>query len=269
MFIANPDGAGLSWVQDNMVYVVKGIFDEGELWKRYTQAHAISDVVLHCRISTCCGVDKTHTHPFPMTKKRGNLFATTYTTKMSVAHNGTIRVDMCEGMSDTQSYIWTHLMPIYNADPDFLHDKETLKQIDKEIGWSKLAFQTPTEIVYVGDWKKLRDGVMCSNLSWQYYFDDSYIYDTYYSFNDYASYEYDYRTKRSKRKNKRNNNWNYNSYYYQCDDGSLIAFDTYQEYYDYKKEQERKKIEDAQYEMWWTQVQQEKASKRAKYFFNN
>ena len=77
-FTHNPDGAGISWCENNEVKIRKGFmtFDEFNsflvsLGKRLDLTD--TSLVMHFRITTHGGTNQSNTHPFPISKKIKDL----------------------------------------------------------------------------------------------------------------------------------------------------------------------------------------------------
>lgn len=187
-FDHNPDGAGIMWNQEKAVHIRKGFMD----WKSFDNfLDELSEqinlkncgVCLHFRIKTHGKLDKSATHPFPISNKVRDLKKLILATDIGVAHNGIIPIKPIHSLSDTQTYILKRLYNIQKSHPRFLESKRIMSQIEKEIG-SKMAFLTSDGSIYtIGEFVE-SEGVLYSNRSFEEY--------SYYGFNwyDYDSYFY-------------------------------------------------------------------------------
>lgn len=172
MWNANPDGAGMMYVDKGKVRIEKGFMT----YKAFSKAldkvlnrldGTATPFVLHFRIMTHGGVNQECTHPFPITDNVGALKKLQASVDIGVAHNGIISSVMPrKGLSDTMEYIVTQLAPLKRALPKFYENKHARLLVQNAIG-SKMAFLTQTGKIYtIGDFVT-DNGVLYSNTSYK------------------------------------------------------------------------------------------------------
>lgn len=118
-FDKNPDGAGISFVENEELVVHKGIKNAEEL-AGLVEAHMDKELVFHCRIaSPGMVVDQSNCHPFKIdvridgaTKKPEFQFA--------ISHNGRLEWGHTDKKSDTHLFVDQMLEPLFECDPWFL-----------------------------------------------------------------------------------------------------------------------------------------------------
>lgn len=122
-FKNNPDGAGIAYIKDNQLYVIKGIFNEDEFVTTVRKAESETDkpMLIHCRISTSGLVDVDNSHPHVVNDSTVMI------------HNGILDIDVPKNSkkSDTVLFIERYLkdLPI-----DFIYNKAILRLIEDKIG---------------------------------------------------------------------------------------------------------------------------------------
>lgn len=105
---ANSDGMGYCTISDGKVYGSKGFTDPVELHEHLARIPRSYPLIVHFRYATHGAVNKTATHPFPITSNEDELKATKWEADIGVAHNGIIPgfgSYTKKGLSDTQEYI--------------------------------------------------------------------------------------------------------------------------------------------------------------------
>lgn len=181
MWFRNPDGAGMMYVVDGRVRIVKGFMDFESFQEELEELKADHDLtkipmVMHFRITTHGGTKPQNCHPFPITDSVGLLGKLVQTTEIGVAHNGIIDINPRKGISDTMEYIISQLYPLSRACPKFYDNKWLMQMIFNAID-SKMAFLTSTGDIYtIGAFQK-EAGILYSNNSYKcpgYYKDFSY-----------------------------------------------------------------------------------------------
>lgn len=203
MWFRNPDGAGLMYVADCKVHIIKGFMEYEDFMGALEELKETYDlkklpVVMHFRITTHGGTKPENTHPFPITDSVGMLSKLMQITDIGVAHNGIIDITPRKGISDTMEYIISQLYPLSRACPKFYENKWLMKMVSNAID-SKMAFLPSTgEIYTIGAFQK-EDGILYSNNSYKcpgYYKDFSYnksglmLPDGWESYDRTASYYY-------------------------------------------------------------------------------
>lgn len=172
MWDANPDGAGLMYVEKGKVRIEKGFMKYKAFSKALDQIEkrldlTVAPVVLHFRIMTHGGVNPECTHPFPITDNVGALKKLKASVDIGVAHNGVIHsVTPRKDLSDTMEYIATQLAPLKRALPKFYENKHARLLIQNAIE-SKMAFLTEGGKIYtLGDFVTDK-GILYSNTSYK------------------------------------------------------------------------------------------------------
>lgn len=160
-FESNPDGAGIAYSKDGVLYMVKGIFDEDQFVEQYHKCEAEADgaMLIHCRISTSGNVDKINCHPHVV---HDNCV---------MIHNGILDIDVPKDskVSDTVIFVNDLLRPLPT---DFMLDKGIVNMITHIIGkGNKFCFLNERGEYSIaneeaGHWK---DGVWFSNYSYVSY----------------------------------------------------------------------------------------------------
>lgn len=110
-FLHNPDGAGFMYADGGKVHIEKGFFSAdsyieriNELWEE--KGLQDKNLVMHFRISTSGGISQKTCHPFPISKRLGELRKTEIDCNNGIVHNGVIFKYANEvKMSDTQRFI--------------------------------------------------------------------------------------------------------------------------------------------------------------------
>lgn len=174
-FQSNPDGAGIAYVKDNVIYMVKGIFNEDDFVSKVRQAEAIcdGDMLIHCRIGTSGLKDHNNCHPHKIND--ANV----------LIHNGILDIDVPKGslVSDTVLFIEKYMKDLPY---EFIYNKSILNMLEELIGKNNkfCILNTNGDVAIVnekaGHW--LND-VWYSNYSYE-------SYDKLYTWSDYA-YTYD------------------------------------------------------------------------------
>lgn len=121
-FNRNKDGAGYMFVYNNFVTIKKGFMNFEEFYKSYIKDYNKynlnkKNVVMHFRIGTSGGINRSKTHPFPLCKNDNLLNQIYLRCKDGVVHNGILsEFEYDEKLSDTQAYIKDLLIPIKKLD---------------------------------------------------------------------------------------------------------------------------------------------------------
>lgn len=171
MWFRNPDGAGLMYMVDGKVRIVKGFMDFESFKEELEEMKGQYDLtklpmVMHFRITTHGGTKPANCHPFPIADSVGVLSKLVLNTEIGVAHNGIIDITPRKGISDTMEYIISQLYPLYRACPKFYENKWLMKMVSNAID-SKMAFLTSQGDIYtIGDFQT-EDGIKYSNNSFK------------------------------------------------------------------------------------------------------
>lgn len=180
-FENNPHGAGIAYAKENVLYLIKGIFDVNKFIKKVREIEKIAegDILIHCRISTSGNIDEANCHPHSVNDN------------VALIHNGILNIDVPIGSeaSDTRIFIGKYLANLPN---DFIKNKAILDIIEDFIGKNnKFAFlnnkgESAICNMYEG---VIENGIWYSNSSYSYRsFYDYYGYDE----NDIKNYISDY-----------------------------------------------------------------------------
>lgn len=170
MWDANPDGAGIMYIEKGCVRIEKGFMKYKSFAKKLDQLEHRLDmtqtpVVMHFRITTHGGTRPENCHPFPITDSIGALKKTQSSSDIGVAHNGIIPITPRKDISDTMEYIASQLAPLKRALPRFYENKNAMLLIKNAID-SKMAFLTKEGKIYtVGDFNE-HNGILYSNYSY-------------------------------------------------------------------------------------------------------
>jgi len=203
MFTRNPDGAGFMFPMNGRVEIRKGFMTyEGfkqALDNVVTHIGEDAPIVMHFRITTHGGTSPQNCHPFPLTKKVGEMKQLSCSASVGVAHNGIINIKTrATDISDTMEYISSVLAPVYRRNKKFWKTQRILNGIADTINGSRLAILTGAgEVIRIGKWVQdgdlwySNDGFKPYDYSrWSYLWDadvDDY-YESYYG-KDYKNYK--------------------------------------------------------------------------------
>lgn len=196
-FINNPDGAGIMFNHNKMVYGYKGFmtFEEFEaaLSKLQEQYGNFDEkgVVMHFRITTHGGSNQQNTHPFPLMGGYRAMRKRHWVASQGFAHNGIIsetsrHEDVKKfGVSDTMVFGKIFALPVSRW-TNIAEDIDAMQMLGTIAG-SKLAFMNGKgHISTFGDFNE-DEGILYSNYTWLDYGRNPY---------------YDYKTKSYKMHNR-------------------------------------------------------------------
>jgi hypothetical protein len=143
---ANPDGAGLMYVDNGMIRIVKG-FMTWKHFKGYVKAHrtvlAKQAVVFHFRWATHGTISAGNCHPFPI--RATGLTDTNTLVDVALAHNGVIpEMEVHTQASDSLVFVRDYLAPL---GPAVLDMGELLVKFTA----SKFAIMSAARLVLAGD----------------------------------------------------------------------------------------------------------------------
>ena len=158
-FQNNPHGAGIAYSKDNLLYMIKGIFNEDAFVETYNKIEPIAEgaMLIHCRIATSGKTDYDNCHPHIVN------------THCVMIHNGVLSypVPKDSPKSDTVLFVENVLKPLPE---DFMSDPAIMYLISAAIGKSnKFCFLNNKGEYSIaneeqGEWK---DGVWFSNDSYE------------------------------------------------------------------------------------------------------
>lgn len=166
---ANPDGAGMMFLESGKVRIKKGYMELQEFLNAYNEMGFTKDdyLVLHFRISTGGGVTAANTHPFPLSDDPVDLAGLDIICDQAMVHNGIL--GQAEGeLSDTAVFVRDSL-----ADPAVsgnLGSKGIQNLIaDATRGSRVFIMSTSPELALrTGKWHKDKDsGLWFSNTTWK------------------------------------------------------------------------------------------------------
>jgi len=170
----NSDGAGMSWVENNIVKTKKGFMT----WKHFTKHLKQlekrvnldeTDVIMHFRITSIGETMAKMTHPFRVDahddKSRTLL---NMDGKMFVFHNGTMSGIRAieKKYSDTFAFTKSIAYPMYRIDKAFHTKPNFIEVMETVINGDKLAFITPKGIKLIGDFNEC-EGISYSNYGYE------------------------------------------------------------------------------------------------------
>lgn len=120
-FDNNPDGSGFAYADGSNVSILKGYFDFERFYNDVSSIHRIFNkpaMVLHFRIATSGKINRSCTHPFPLTADVKEMKKDAISTKIAVAHNGIIsQYPGTKKLSDTMVFIRDVVSKIYPFSP--------------------------------------------------------------------------------------------------------------------------------------------------------
>jgi hypothetical protein len=169
-FASNSDGAGFMVSRKGNVIITKGLMTFEKFWSSFSKAKiAKKDTcIIHFRIATHGLTNEANTHPFPVSSDHGLLSSTQIVTDVGVAHNGMIRINCEENMSDTFTFVKQILGN--QLVKEHIQHPAMLALLAKAIGGSRLALLWGNDdIKLLGEgWRKDEKGVIYSNDSYRY-----------------------------------------------------------------------------------------------------
>lgn len=165
----NPDGGGYCYIKGGIVVGYKGFMDFDAFETHINHRLSIeSPAILHFRIATHGSLDKTATHPFPLSCQERPLRASHWSSKAGVAHNGIIPGygnERGKGQSDTQAFISQVLA--YPGIRERLFNNKAIQRLILQASGSKWIFlRSDGKAVLLGKWEKV-DGIWYSNDSYR------------------------------------------------------------------------------------------------------
>ena len=133
-FVANPDGAGFMFAEDNQLHTYKGYFSFKNFYKAY-QKHETKQALVHFRIKTHGKTNKQNCHPFLVNDRLGFI------------HNGIINGYGNDRLSDTIQF-----------------NNAILKTWDRKDDWNRQDTPEPASAgrssLAVNDWVELKKDYM-------------------------------------------------------------------------------------------------------------
>ena len=158
-FEHHPDGAGIAWAANGILYVKKGIFNVDEFIEQYEKVKQYH-CLIHFRKATHGKIDATNCHPF--------LFNDG---KLALIHNGILPIKCSiEGLSDTAHFVKLVLEPMVQQHKVPINDGALNYLISTSIGTDKLAVMDGQGTTYIfneekGAWD---EGTWYSNTSYKF-----------------------------------------------------------------------------------------------------
>ncbi len=165
-FENNSDGAGIMFVKEGAVHITKGFM----FWEDFRESYRALQFnkedlfVFHFRFATHGLTNKGQCHPFPVSKRTGELKAVEATSDMAMVHNG-ILSDIVgpKGLSDTMMFVKGYLAKRTIKETLF-NGEGTRKMVALATTGSKLAILNGKgELLITGSsWEKSK-GLLYSN----------------------------------------------------------------------------------------------------------
>lgn len=144
-FNKNKDGAGFAIATGKEVIISKGYMTFEDFEKaidKYSKLYDLTEsgVLLHFRIKTHGKVNKSQTHPFPISSLDVDLNATDISTDRAMVHNGVISgySSYNSPLSDTQEFCKEFLYHFEQANKDWWNSEPLVDIVTEELG-SKMA----------------------------------------------------------------------------------------------------------------------------------
>jgi len=160
MWKANSDGAGIAWFDRGVVQIEKGLMELPHLLYTLRNLDKV-EAVIHFRYATHGGVHRDLTHPFVIDRDRETVLQGDCGSDVLV-HNGVISGYGDETISDTAQFITDTLA--------YVPHLATRLDVLRLVGGSKFAYLDGSneEIHLIGNFHKLKNSLMVSNLNWEY-----------------------------------------------------------------------------------------------------
>lgn len=162
-FNNNQDGAGFAVMREGSeaIHIRKGFMTLEEMNKALEEAEIqINDtVVYHFRIATSGGVKPEMTHPFPISHKKEDLYATDIVCTRAFAHNGVFGKGS-DDFSDTQLFAKTHLCLYTNIE-------DNIGDILMDVKTCRVVIMLEKKLYLLGTWEE-DSGYYYSNATFRY-----------------------------------------------------------------------------------------------------
>jgi hypothetical protein len=180
-FFRNPDGAGITYVENGRIVIQKGIKTADDLVKAVLP-HMEKEMVIHCRVaSRGMVVDDVNCHPFYIKARVDENGEPAF--EYSVSHNGTLEWGHTAEKSDTHRFTELFLTPMFESHPHVLSWEWGRIALERTISFgtglkgrlnkmvimvNDLRPENKKVITYIlnefeGEWK---GGIWYSNTSW-------------------------------------------------------------------------------------------------------
>ena len=202
-WVNNPDGAGFAFAHEGNVFIKKGFMT----WDNFISSFNYwnnkinfknKGMLIHFRIATHGGTNRSMTHPFPIETDEGALSKPEYITNYAVIHNGIIsltssKASKTQGLSDTAIFIRDYLSLI-SKNKKWLNNPHNIQLIERLID-SKMAILDRFGNIKMTSGFDSDNGVYYSNKTYQdnyyrkscknygYDYDDDYEYYCRYYYN--------------------------------------------------------------------------------------
>ncbi|MCQ2449780.1 MAG: hypothetical protein MJ132_06295 [Clostridia bacterium] len=179
-FRNNEDGAGFAFNTDNgQVRIEKGFMKFDDFLKAFHKFDKRFDfknrgVLIHFRITTHGGTNKSCCHPFPISENEKALKKTSLQSSYAAIHNGIIRLtsdtaDKRKGMSDTMVFVEQYLSKIA-TNKGWFNNAQNFKLIYDLIDSKMAVLNGKGEIHATEGFAKGEDGNYYSNTSYMDYY---------------------------------------------------------------------------------------------------
>lgn len=185
-WIANPDGGGFAYNDNNAVHYQKGFQKFSDFYNTLLKVNEESklynkDLIIHFRIGTSGGKTPQKTHPFVITNSYRKMEKLQGTCKQSFFHNGIMSDFASDKHSDTENFTAMILSTIRN-----LEQQDTLIDYLARVNNSKFAIITRNRVILGGDYLS-DNNMLVSNRNYSYYYNTQY--------NDFDKTKYSYISK--------------------------------------------------------------------------
>ena len=184
-FEVNPDGWGMMFAEDGVLYTVRGMDNFEQFWATYTE-HVDKDLAIHMRITTHGVTNLDNTHPHVINQD------------LAVMHNGVLTGYDCPNKLESDTKLFAReLGTLLEENNNVIYNPLFQKMLDDYVGFgSKLLFMdSKGQVIFTNKDRGIEeDGVWFSNASAKTY--PSFGYNKNYNYKSNVhggrSYEFDY-----------------------------------------------------------------------------
>lgn len=169
-FFANPDGAGIAWIEGGKVQISKGFTDSDCMYELIKDIPAESPLMLHMRIATSGGISVATCHPYPICDTLEYLHAPDVECGAAIAHNGVIPgMVTSDGISDTIAFVQGVVTPMWRVSHEVTNSMR--RAIMRAASGNRFAVLTSDgTLSRIGrGWQSVTRGIEASNGSWRPY----------------------------------------------------------------------------------------------------
>jgi hypothetical protein len=163
----NPDGVGVAWNDGKTVHFIKGLSTADEVLRLYNENRVkLRQFVFHSRIATSGGISAEKCHPFVMSDKNTKLDKTKGDAPCVCFHNGVLPIAIEKGLNDTQTFIKTHLFPLWECNKRALLRGRFDNLISRAVSGSRFVIMGAKGLRLFGNWTK-DNGIFYSNTGYK------------------------------------------------------------------------------------------------------